>query len=1005
MEDLKAAPAWSVASRATVAASSPFKAMRTLHPFNRRLLAEDLVRVRRSDDRERYAASQRQARIDPNPHQIDAVIFALRRLPEGGCILADEVGLGKTIEAGLVIAQSRAERAKRILLIVPKSLIGQWQNELLQLFGISTRESSASFLGPGVYLVGREFAGSERGAEALAAAPPFDLVVIDEAHEIFAGLHKRYDRDGSYDEASDEARMAHRVRGFLRSTPVLLLTATPLQNSLVELWGLVQYVEPTGTLLGDITTFRRVFCDEDDRTLVPGQEHELQRRLSRVLQRTLRRQAQEFLDRPFTERRCRLYEYSMSSDERALYDDVTAYLLEPSLFAFSGRQRRLLLIGFHRRMASSIPALAASLENVAIRLRRLATGQDADAATEMLRDLEDDDEELANAVEDAPAPPPDRGGVRAELARVEALLARACSLPSDTKARWFQKAIGLILDVGRDGRGSGKAVVFTESITTQDYLRDLLLEMGLHDEEITLFRGVNDHERARQALACWDAEEGVHLAPGSRPSRDVAVRLALVHEFRTRSKVLVCTEAGAKGLNLQFCETVINYDLPWNPQRIEQRIGRCHRYSQQRDVTVVNFINRDNEGQQLTFEILSRKLDLFGKVLDASDNVLHEPRTEAPEIAVSALAVELQSDLQNIYSRSRSIEEVTREIAALRDKVAARREAYEREYRRTSQIIESRFDEEVRKVFRRLRDELPAALAELDRNIAELVAGYLADSGFEYERQEGESRAVFELRAGQALPAELGDGRRFAVGDARGLGDAESLSLAHPLVQAAIVHARRWPGGSVTLEAPPDLAELVDRTGILEMVLVDYGGFEPVQRLVAAAVVEGAPLAPALAARLSRLPAGDGRFEVTVDPRALEEAVDEAVFVDQQEIEGGEQEHFEQALGQLERYVEDKVLLCRRELAGVSEKLRAARARRDQVVGAADRQRVEAEVDRLATRQEGLETRIRALDSREDEVYRRWRDDYHRRRYQAPRMTRLFQVAFRIARPEATTSC
>src|SRR6267378_4885052 len=166
----------------------------TLHAFNQRIIAEDLVRVRRADDLERYAASQRHARIDPNPHQIDAVIFALRRLREGGCILADEVGLGKTIEAGLVIAQLRAEGAKRILLIVPKSLIGQWQNELFTLFGIQAREDQANFFGPGVYLVGREFAGSERGATPLGAAPPFDLVVIDEAHEIFAGLHKRYGR-------------------------------------------------------------------------------------------------------------------------------------------------------------------------------------------------------------------------------------------------------------------------------------------------------------------------------------------------------------------------------------------------------------------------------------------------------------------------------------------------------------------------------------------------------------------------------------------------------------------------------------------------------------------------------------------------------------------------------------------------------------------------------------------------------------------------------------------
>src|ERR1700722_8366242 len=160
----------------------------TLHAFNQRILAEDLVRVRRADDLERYAASQRHARIDPNPHQIDAVIFALRRLREGGCILADEVGLGKTIEAGLVIAQRRAEGARRILLIVPKSLIGQWQSELLNLFGIQAVENEAGFSAPAVYLVGREFAGSERGAIQLGAGPPFDFARVEEAHELLWGL-------------------------------------------------------------------------------------------------------------------------------------------------------------------------------------------------------------------------------------------------------------------------------------------------------------------------------------------------------------------------------------------------------------------------------------------------------------------------------------------------------------------------------------------------------------------------------------------------------------------------------------------------------------------------------------------------------------------------------------------------------------------------------------------------------------------------------------------------
>src|SRR6266566_3907221 len=712
----------------------------TLHAFNKRILAEDLVRVRRPDDRERYAASQRYARIDPNPHQIDAVIFALRRLREGGCILADEVGLGKTIEAGLVIAQSRAEGAQRILLIIPKSLIGQWQNELLHLFGIEAREGQSNFLAPGVYVVGREFAGSERGAEPLAASVPFDLVVIDEAHEIFAGLHKRYGRDGIYDETSDEALMAHRVRSFLRTSPVLLLTATPMQNSLAELWGLVQYVEPTGTLLGDITTFRQVFCADDDRTL---------------------------------------------------YDDVTEYLLQPSLYAFAGSQRRLLLIGFHRRMASSIPALAASLENVAARLRRLEAGKGAALSTDDLRDLEDD-EDIEEASEEQPVPA-DQRAVAGELTLVEDFVTRARSLPHDAKARSFQDAIRVVLDLGRDGRGSGKAVVFTESITTQEYLRKLLLDMGLRDEDVTLFRGTNDHDRAKQAHARWVEEEGRNLPPGTRPSREVGVRLALVHEFRTRSKVFVCTEAGAKGLNLQFCETVINYDLPWNPQRIEQRIGRCHRYSQKRDVTVVNFIARDNEAHRLTFEILSQKLDLFGRVLDASDNVLHEPRTDAPEIVVSAISLEFENDLRNIYSRSRTLDEVTREIAALRDKIGERRDAYEKEYDRTSQIIESQFDEKVRGVFKSLRQQLPQGLADLDRDIADLVDGYLRSRNIHYTRTRTGGRVFFEVAGDAALPVEIGEVRRFAAGDARGLDDAQALNLLHPLVRAAIEGARAWP--------------------------------------------------------------------------------------------------------------------------------------------------------------------------------------------------------------------
>jgi hypothetical protein len=155
-----------------------------------------------------------------------------------------------------------------------------------------------------------------------------------------------------------------------------------------------------------------------------------------------------------------------------------------------------------------------------------------------------------------------------------------------------------------------------------------------------------------------------------------------------------------------------------------------------------------------------------------------------------------------------------------------------------------------------------------------------------------------------------------------------------------------------------------------------------------------------------RLPAVEGTaFHSAVDAQSLDDAVDEAVFVDQRRIEEGEHQHFEQAIGQLERYVEDKILVCRRERANITEKLRSARDRRDEVVGATARDRIEAEILRLADREESLEHRIDALESREDEVYKRWRGKYYDRRYRTPAVTRLFQSTFEIAPATPETSC
>ena len=984
------------------------------HPIQRRLLAEELTRLRRADEQLRYAASQRRGRIDPNPHQIDAVVFALRRIPEGGCILADEVGLGKTIEAGLVIAQLLAEGKRRVLLIVPKPLLGQWQNQLFDLFAIEAREGRAdptALAGPGVFVIGRELAGGDKGSSLLRTAEPFDLCVIDEAHELFAGIYKRFDRQGDYDEDSDEARMAHRVRSVLRArrTPVLLLTATPIQNSLTELWGLVQYVEPTGSLLGKLPTFRELFCDGDDRKLVPGQAHELKRRIGTVVQRTLRRQAQEFLDKPFVDRRARLFEYAMSDEERQLYEDVTAYLLEPELCAFRGNHRRLLLIGFHRRMASSLPALASSLENVAARLRdQLQRAKEAPPQDQTVfafaADLEDEDlaEEAENpeASSGAAAPLPDRRRIQAELERVEGFIRRIEALPGDSKARCLLEAVRVVLDRETIGEGSGKVVVFTEAITTQDYLARLLVEKGgLRPEDVTVFRGQNEGPRTQEALERWEAEKGQALPPHARPSKNVAVRLALVHEFETRSRVFISTEAGAKGLNLQFCETLINYDLPWNPQRIEQRIGRCHRYGQTRGVTVINFLARENETQRLTFEILSQKLDLFGQVLDASDAVLHRPDTDAPETLVTALGGEFATSLRRIYERARSVKEIEAELRALRESVGERRKTFQDALTRAAGAIETRFDDEVKRVFRRYQEQLPAGLAELDRHLDRLATGYLEALGVATTR---EGRAL-RLSADPRLPEGLRGG--LLVGS-----EADPLHLSHPLVQAAVAEARAATGGlqrvllrpSPQSPFPPVLQPLRGRLGRLAVVKVAYSGFEPVERLLSAAWLEGeaAPASPEVTAALLALEPHDAPpFDrpLPVSPEDLQDALDEALFADQARTTSADQERFERTLAQIERYVEDQELVVRRERAELDAKIAATTAKRDKALGPDLRQRQEEELIKLEARADELDQRLLRLEKREDPDYLEWRADAHRRRYAQPTVTRILDLELSLA--------
>ncbi len=312
------------------------------------------------------------------------------------------------------------------------------------------------------------------------------------------------------------------------------------------------------------------------------------------------------------------------------------------------------------------------------------------------------------------------------------------------------------------------------------------------------------------------------------------VRLALVHEFRTRSRVFISTEAGAKGLNLQFCDTIINYDLPWNPQRIEQRIGRCHRYGQRRDVTVINFLAADNEAQRLTFDILSQKLDLFGTVLGATDEVLHRPGAVASETLASALGGEFEGQLRRIYERSRTLEEVERELRDLREAMAVRKRDFEAALERTEGVIQRRFDVTVKASFRRIQQELPAELAALDRDLE--AVGRVS-------RACGSHR--IERRRGQARPRRRGLRRAGLEAFVVGTPPAASPFAAAPRPPAVLARsparADSQASGALRIEVTAVDATLRGRRGRLRLVRVVHKHFEVTEHLLRRLLEDDAP--------------------------------------------------------------------------------------------------------------------------------------------------------------------
>ena len=580
-----------------------------LTPYQAKYYAAELQRSYANDHVGKLAGLLFDAQVEPKPHQIDAALFALQTPFLPGVILADEVGLGKTIEAGIVISQFWAERKRRILIIVPSSLRQQWKQELFEKFllpseivdGKSKERLLSGSKQAEILICSYEFAA--RHSDSILR--PWNLVVVDEAHRLRSFWNGR-------------AKIATAVSAILKgASKTVLLTATPLQNKLEELYGLVSVFDPT--YFYSLDAFRERYIKNRD---VSGDD--LVDRVAAISKRTLRRDADKYIQ--FTERLPLTLKFEPSPDERRLYDLVNDYLQRDELYAFAQSQRHLSALILRKRLGSSTYAVASTLENIANRLAdEIASGGQRDRRGGLFFEEDLTSDEVEEFEEETPVFDDEAelsGVVEAMLAEVDEfrLYARlARSITENQKAIALVQALSQGFERLRDLGAPEKAIIFTDSTKTQEYIAKHLEDNGWGDG-LVLFNGSNNSPAANAIYHEWleKHRDGDLITGVSTVDR----RKALVDYFRDQGKIMIATEAAAEGINLQFCSMLVNYDLPWNPQRVEQRIGRVHRFGQKHNVLVVNFSNEGNLAEKRILELLEDKFHLFDSVFGASDEVL-----------------------------------------------------------------------------------------------------------------------------------------------------------------------------------------------------------------------------------------------------------------------------------------------------------------------------------------------------------------------------------------------
>ena len=629
--------------------------------FHARYYAAMLTQQQANGDLGSLSQSLLSSTVDINPHQIDAALFAFSSPLSKGVVLADEVGLGKTIEAGLVICQYWATGKRKILIVCPASLRKQWEAELLDKFGIPSeildtknynayqREGKNPLNPKRAIICSYNFAAKHKEHFILHA---FDLAVIDEAHKM-RNVYR------------SSAKTSAEVRDALTGVRKLLLTATPFQNSLMELYGLTSIIDDR--LFGSEKSFRKQYGKGENLL-------ELRQRIQKLYTRTLRKDVREYIN--YTHRLPLTQKFKATDEEQALYQEISDFLRRRDIYSVPAAQRKLTTMIVRKILASSTYALVYTLEHIKERLERMLKNEKQERFD--VDDLVDEDDWSLDEYEELPeeeelfdAEEVDIPRLKAEIATIAGFIEKAKSIKTESKAKALTKALKEAFKKLAEQGAERKALIFTESTKTQAFLKDYLEAHG-YEGRIVLFNGKASEPQTNEIYKKWCLEHPDSVSGIKAADR----RAAAVDYFQHHADIMIATEAAAEGLNLQFCSLVINYDLPWNPQRIEQRIGRCHRYGQKYDVVVVNFLNIRNYADVRVFNLLSTKFKLFDDVFGASDEVLGQADT-----------LDIESRIWEIYQQCRSEEEINQAFEQLQNEMQQQIDERMTEVR--SQVLEN----------------------------------------------------------------------------------------------------------------------------------------------------------------------------------------------------------------------------------------------------------------------------------------------------------------------------